>query len=50
VGLPYRDPGTDVVEWQRDEDSASLLVTAGKAVLPNQAQRTICTAAVDLEK
>lgn len=34
VGLPYRDPGAEVVEWQRDQGSASLLVTAGKARNP----------------
>jgi hypothetical protein len=34
VGLPYRDPGADVVEWQRDQGSASLLVMAGKARNP----------------
>jgi hypothetical protein len=29
--LPYRDPGASVREWQRDQGSSSLLVTAGKA-------------------
>ena len=31
TGLPYRDPGADVREWQRDQGNASLLVEAGKA-------------------
>ncbi len=34
VGLPYRDPGENVTEWQRDQGSASLLVSAGKARNP----------------
>jgi len=30
--LPYRDPGGDVLEWQRDNGFASLLLSAGKAL------------------
>lgn len=31
AGLPYRDPGRGVREWQRDQGSASLLIEAGQA-------------------
>ena len=30
TGLPYRDPGNDVQEWQRDQGAASLLLVSGK--------------------
>lgn len=31
TGLPYRNPGADVREWQRDQGNASLMVEAGQA-------------------
>ncbi len=31
TGLPYRNPGADIREWQRDQGNASLLVEAGQA-------------------
>ena len=34
TGMPYRDPGNDVQEWQRDQGSASLLLVAGKVQNP----------------
>jgi hypothetical protein len=30
TSLPYRDPGDDVREWQRDQGAVSLLVKAGE--------------------
>jgi hypothetical protein len=34
AGLPYRNPGNDVREWQREQGAVSLLVEAGKAMNP----------------
>jgi replication initiator protein len=34
TGLPYRDPGNDVHKWQREQGTASLLITAGEARNP----------------
>lgn len=34
TGLPYRDPGATVREWQREQGAASLLIEAGKAKDP----------------
>ena len=34
AGLPYRNPGDDVREWQRDQGAVSLLVEAGRARHP----------------
>jgi hypothetical protein len=31
TGLPYRNPGDDVREWQRDQGNASLMIEAGQA-------------------
>ena len=31
TGLPYRNPGDDVREWQREQGAVSLLVKAGEA-------------------
>jgi Plasmid encoded RepA protein len=31
TGLPYRNPGADVREWQKDQGNAFLLVEAGQA-------------------
>ena len=31
TGLPYRDPGAEVREWQREQGNASLMIEAGKA-------------------
>lgn len=31
TGLPYRNPGADVREWQREQGNASLMVEAGQA-------------------
>ena len=31
AGLPYRNPGEDVREWQREQGAVSLLVKAGEA-------------------
>lgn len=31
TGLPYRNPGANVREWQKDQGNASLLVEAGQA-------------------
>lgn len=31
TGLPYRNPGADVREWQRQQGNASLMVEAGQA-------------------
>jgi hypothetical protein len=35
TGLPYRNPGDDVREWQREQGTVSLLVQAGKAKHPD---------------
>jgi hypothetical protein len=35
TGLPYRDPGDDVREWQRTQGAVSLLVKAGEAQNPH---------------
>jgi hypothetical protein len=34
IGLPYRDPGVQVREWEREQGAASLLIEAGKAKDP----------------
>lgn len=34
AGLPYRNPGDDVREWQREQGAVSLLVEAGQARHP----------------
>ena len=34
TALPYRDPGAQVREWEREQGSASLLIEAGKAKDP----------------
>jgi hypothetical protein len=34
TGLPYRNPGDDVRQWQREQGSVSLLVKAGEAKHP----------------
>jgi hypothetical protein len=34
TGLPYRDPGARVREWEREQGMASLLIEAGKAKDP----------------
>jgi Plasmid encoded RepA protein len=34
TGLPYRDPGGQVREWEREQGAASLLIEAGKAKDP----------------
>jgi len=34
AGLPYRNPGDDVREWQREQGAVSLLVEAGRAKHP----------------
>jgi hypothetical protein len=34
TGLPYRDPGSEVREWEREQGTASLLIEAGKAKDP----------------
>ena len=34
TGLPYRDPGAQVREWEREQGVASLLIEAGKAKDP----------------
>lgn len=31
TGLPYRNPGADIREWQREQGNASLMVEAGQA-------------------
>lgn len=38
TGLPYRDPGSDVREWQRGQGNASLLIEAGKAYDPDHGE------------
>lgn len=35
TGLPYRDPGPQVREWEREQGTASLLIEAGKAKDPD---------------
>jgi hypothetical protein len=35
VGMPYRDPGDDVREWQRQQGAVSLFVEAGRAKHPD---------------
>jgi hypothetical protein len=35
TGLPYRDPGDDVREWQRTQGAVSLLIKAGEAQNPH---------------
>lgn len=35
TGLPYRDPGSEVREWEREQGTASLLIEAGKAKDPD---------------
>src|SRR5271166_4300472 len=35
TSLPYRDPGDDVREWQREQGAVSLLVKAGEARNPS---------------
>jgi hypothetical protein len=34
AGLPYRNPGDEVREWQREQGAVSLLIEAGKAMHP----------------
>jgi hypothetical protein len=34
TGLPYRNPGDNVREWQRDQGAVSLLIEAGRARHP----------------
>ena len=34
TALPYRDPGAQVREWEREQGAASLLIEAGKAKHP----------------
>lgn len=36
--LPYRNPGDEVREWQRDQGNVSLLVEAGRARDPNSGE------------
>jgi hypothetical protein len=36
TGLPYRDPGSDVREWQREQGAAHLEVEAGRAFNPEK--------------
>jgi hypothetical protein len=38
AGLPYRDPGDDVREWQREQGAVSLLIEAGRARNPHTRQ------------
>ena len=38
TGLPYRDLGNNVHEWQRDQGSASLLLVSGKVRNPESGQ------------
>lgn len=38
AGLPYRDPGEGVREWERTHGAASLLVEAGRAKHPHTGQ------------
>lgn len=34
IGMPYRDLGPDVREWEREQGRASLLIEAGRAKDP----------------
>lgn len=34
IGLPYRNPGDEVREWDRKQGSASLRIEAGSAIVP----------------
>ena len=34
-GIPYRNPGDDVLEWDRKQGNASLRIEAGSAIDPN---------------
>ena len=34
AGLPYRDPGADAREWEREQGSVALKVQAGEARNP----------------
>lgn len=36
LGLPYRNPGDDVREWERGQRGTSLLLTAGHALGPDE--------------
>jgi hypothetical protein len=38
AGLPYRNPGDDVREWQREQGAVSVLVEAGQAKHPKTHQ------------
>lgn len=38
TGLPYRDPGPTVWEWQRRQGRASLLIEAGRAMDPRSGE------------
>jgi replication initiator protein len=38
TSLPYRDPGDDVREWQREQGAVSMLVKAGEAKNPSTRQ------------
>jgi hypothetical protein len=38
TGLPYRDPGAAVREWERNQGNASLLIEAGKARDPDSGE------------
>jgi hypothetical protein len=40
TGLPYRNPGDGVREWQRQQGTASILITAGQARHPQTRQWT----------
>jgi Plasmid encoded RepA protein len=35
AGLPYRNPGDDVRQWQREQGAVSLLIKAGEAMHPS---------------
>src|SRR3954471_17836876 len=34
-GIPYKDPGEGVLEWDRKQGNASLRIEAGSAIDPN---------------
>ena len=36
VGLPYRDPGDDVRQWQRVQGGSMLVVQAGQVLQPRE--------------
>lgn len=38
TGLPYRDPGADVREWQREQGNAALMIEAGRARDPDSGE------------